>query len=42
MEQCSLFFFEVSRALLDTKLFVILAAQGPPEQHAYPDSQQES
>jgi uncharacterized protein (DUF2336 family) len=37
MEQRTLFFIEVSRALLDTKLLIILAAHGPAEQHAYID-----
>jgi hypothetical protein len=42
MEQGGPFFLEVRRGLLDTKFFVVLAAHGPPEQHAHPDPQQES
>jgi hypothetical protein len=42
MEQRGPFFLEVSRGLLDTKLFIVLAAQCSPEQHARSDPQQES
>jgi hypothetical protein len=42
MEQRGLLFFEVRRRLLDTKFFVVLAANVPPEEHAHPDPQQES
>ncbi len=42
MEQRGPFFLEIRRGLLDTKVFVVLAAHGPLEQHAHPNPHQES